>query len=175
MLLTTIFVEVLISETELVRIEENAKGIRRLEALIRAFAAAPIATGRKKAVAAVLLMKAESTAVAIMIATTRRVGFPPAAPKNKPACHIDYASPQQGGGHDSNPRMSMTVSLPNPLKALFAGTKPVKTSRSKTPRAVTSAEIHSKAKKTRASAMMARRRAICSVTRANSRWCLFTF
>ncbi len=64
----------------------------------------------------------------------------------------------------SNPRISMTVSLPNPLKALSAGTKPVKMSRSKTPRAVTSAEIHSKAKKTRASAMMARRRAICSVT-----------
>jgi hypothetical protein len=75
-------VEVLISEMEIVRIEENARGIRRPELLIRALAAAPIATGRK-AVAAELVMKAESTAVATMIAMTSRVGCLPATLRMK--------------------------------------------------------------------------------------------
>ena len=59
--LITMLVEVLISVTELVRIEAKASGSSRREGLVLLCAAMPRTTGTKKAVAAVLLMKAESS------------------------------------------------------------------------------------------------------------------
>ena len=67
--LATILVEVLIRVTELVTIEANASGRRYFEALIPFFLAKPSTTGRKNAVAAVLLMNAERVAT-----ETRMVG-----------------------------------------------------------------------------------------------------
>ena len=57
--LMTIFVDVLTSETELVRMEANAKGSRYREGLVACLIARPNTMGIKKAVAAVLLIKAE--------------------------------------------------------------------------------------------------------------------
>jgi hypothetical protein len=56
--LTTIFVEVLTRVTELLKMDENARGMSNLDGLIRVRRAIPITTGINRAVEAVLLMNA---------------------------------------------------------------------------------------------------------------------
>jgi len=65
--LMTRFVDVLMSVTELVRIDANATGMRSREGEILARAAMPMTTGRKRAAAAVLLMNALRTETVIMM------------------------------------------------------------------------------------------------------------
>jgi hypothetical protein len=74
----TMLVEVDISVTLLVRMEANASGIKSFEGDIRARRANPMTAGTNTAVAAVLLMKAESNETASIIITASRIGlFPP--------------------------------------------------------------------------------------------------
>src|SRR5688572_22866727 len=75
--LMTILVEVDMSVTLLVRIEANASGISSFEGEILARLARPITAGRKTAVAAVLLMKAETMATVTMMIIARKYGLPP--------------------------------------------------------------------------------------------------
>jgi hypothetical protein len=80
--LTTMLVDVLTRVTELVRIDEKASGISNFEGLIFDLRAMPMTTGTKKAVAAVLLMKA----------------LRPAA--ESASCEVNHAGTLQRRGHD---------------------------------------------------------------------------
>jgi hypothetical protein len=72
--LMTTFVEVLISVTELERIDANAIGINSREALIFVCWLKPKSTGKKNAAEAVLLMKAPNIVTTIMVAGSRLAG-----------------------------------------------------------------------------------------------------
>ena len=74
----TILVDVLINVTELVRIEENARGNKYFEGLDRVLLANPKTIGMKNAVAAVLLMNADKAAAETMIVGKRTAGLSPA-------------------------------------------------------------------------------------------------
>src|SRR5688572_15542984 len=83
--LTTMLVEVLISVTELVRMEEKARGKSNLVGLMFALAAIPSTIGTKNAVQAVLLMKALSPDAEIMMTNNNRVGLSPVYLRMVPA------------------------------------------------------------------------------------------
>src|SRR5919197_5397191 len=76
--LTTILVEVLTSDTELVTIDAKESGIRYFDGLAPIFLVNPRTTGIKKAVVAVLLMKAPSAAAVTMMTGKRRCSLFPA-------------------------------------------------------------------------------------------------
>ena len=67
----TMLVDVLMSDTELVRMEAKAKGSRSRDGLVPLLAARANTTGIKKAVAAVLLMNADSTDADTMMTASR--------------------------------------------------------------------------------------------------------
>ena len=79
--LMTMLVEVLMSVTELVRMEAKASGSSSRDGLVPFRAAMPSTTGMKKAVAAVLLMKAESSETETITTAMSRNGRFPARSK----------------------------------------------------------------------------------------------
>jgi hypothetical protein len=66
------------------------------------------------------------------------------------------------------PRISIVVSLPNPAKALSSGSKPVKISVNKIPRATISTATHSNEKRTMVTIRISSKRAIGIVMKAVS-------
>ena len=94
------FVEVLTSVTELVTIEENASGIRSLDALTPDFFAMPKTIGRKNAVEAVLLMNAPMPAEAIITIQSRRSGSVPEWRKHRPPGQLDHPGALERRGED---------------------------------------------------------------------------
>ena len=115
--LITMLVEVLISVTELVRIEAKARGSSRREGLVLLCAAMPSTTGTKKAVAAVLLMKADSVATEIMMMASRKSGRLPAWPSIHRPTVSTMPVWERAAVMMKKPRIIITVLLPKPAKA----------------------------------------------------------
>lgn len=163
--LTIMFVEVLTSVTELVRIEENAIGISSFDALISDFQAMPNTIGRKNAVEAVLLMNAPRTADAIITVHKSRSGVGLARLSTARPAMSTTPVRCRAAVRINRPRIMITVSLPNPSKAFFTGKSPVKTRVSRTPSAVTSADTGSHQNRKTEITTIQRSMAICGVMR----------
>jgi hypothetical protein len=154
------FVDVLKSVHELVRMEANESGSRNFETLCRARAATPKVTGRKKAVAAVLLRNAENVATEIRITRSSRFGsVPPNRRMYRPA-RSTHPVRQRAAVMMSSPKIIITASLPKPANALSAGSTPQQTRARSKLSATTSAGMISHEKKTMAAAMRTRTVAI---------------
>jgi hypothetical protein len=158
--LTITFVEVLTSVTELDKMAANAIGINNFEALIFARLLSPRMTGKKKAAAAVLLMKALMAATAIMVAGNKLPGF--LLVKSNKVRPTSSTTPVRikAAVITSNPKSNMTVSLPNPANAWSRGTNPRMIRVIRTPRAVTSGDTHSKENNSKAITNMISKRMI---------------
>jgi hypothetical protein len=161
--LITMLVEVLMSETELVRIDAKARGRSSRDGLVPLRAAMPRTTGRKKAVAAVLLMKTESSEAETITTATSNSGRSPARVRilwptvsTMPVC--DSAAVMM-----NRPRIITTVPLPKPASASSGGMRPVPTTASSTPSATTSAGMRSHENRMTATARMARQSMISTV------------
>ena len=161
--LTTMFVEVLTSVTELVTIEANASGMRSFDALTPDFFAMPKTIGRKNAVEAVLLMNAPMPAEASMTIQSSRSGSVPAWRNTARPASSTTPVRSSAAVRMSRPRIMMTVSLPKPANACFAGSSPVKASASSRPSAMTSDETRSHQNSASAAASRQRRRRIWGV------------
>ena len=98
--LITMLVEVLMSDTELVRIEAKASGSSSRDGLVPLRAAMPSTTGMKKAVAAVLLMKADSSETETITTATSNERAVSGARQDPLADGIDDAGVGQGRRHD---------------------------------------------------------------------------
>ena len=101
--LTTRFVDVLISVTELLRIDENASGMSSFDGLIFARRATPKTIGTKNAVDAVLLMNAPRPADAIMTTICKRRGAIAGMTHDRTADEIHHAGAHQRRGQDQQP------------------------------------------------------------------------
>ena len=135
--LTTMFVEVLTSVTELVTIEENASGMRSLDALMPDFFAMPKTIGRKNAVEAVLLMNAPMPAEASMTIQSSRSGSVPAWRKHRPPGELDHAGALERRGEDEQTEDHDDRIAAKARERLdLAGSSPVKASASNRPSAI---------------------------------------
>ena len=115
--LTTIFVEVAIKVTDDANMVAKASGINNLEALTLARRANPITIGKKKAVEAVLLIRALMEAAATVTTFSARFGLSPEYCKIQRPVISTTPVRTSAAVMISKPRIRMTVSLPNPAKA----------------------------------------------------------
>ena len=81
-------------------------------------------TGRKNAVAAVLLMNALSTLAAITTTTKTVSGLLPEYFMIRVSDDVDHAGLSRAALRISSPRIMITVSLPNPSNARSGGMRP---------------------------------------------------
>ena len=160
-------VEVLTRVTELERIDAKASGRRSRVGLILVRRARPMTTGRKNAVAAVLLITALKLAAATMTTSSSRPGFSPVRRRIHRPARSTTPVFKSAAVRISSARIMITVSLPKPAKASPAGTRPVRVTDRRTPSATTSAGMRSREKSTSAAAKMASRRPISGVTGAD--------
>ena len=88
---------------KLVRIEENARGIRRLEALIRAFCGSPYRNGQKESCGSRVADEGREHRRGDHERHDKASRLAAGCSKNEAARDIHHPSPQQGGSHDKQP------------------------------------------------------------------------
>jgi hypothetical protein len=161
--LMTMFVDVLTSDTELVRMEANARGRRYRDGLVACFIARPRTMGMKKAVAAVLLINADRKDTESIITATRTAVLLPTCPNMYRPTKSTIPVWDRAAVMMKKPRIIMTVPLPKPANAWSVEIKLRAVTARRTPSATTSAGILSQANRKMAAPNTARHWAICGV------------
>lgn len=153
----------LIKVTELARIAAKAIGINRRETLSFKRWLKSSTTGKKNAAAAVLLIKELNVPTDTIVTSNNRLGWSRIYWTSRRLTMSTTPVRIKAAVIINKPSSRITVSLPNPAKALSTGTRPHRTTATSTPRAVTSGGTHSNVNRSKAITRMIRSKKIDDV------------